>query len=121
MTVLTTTDAIVLKAMKYRDTSRIVTFYTRAFGKLRAIAKGARGPKNKFGSALEPLKRDCLHGPGNDIISSGMFPGPIATASNRAKIFSSSTNPTRSSVVIMIIPLCRRESSVLRDSTVSPE
>ena len=60
MTVLTTTDAIVLKAMKYRDTSRIVTFYTRAFGKLRAIAKGARGPKSKFGSALEPLSRVTL-------------------------------------------------------------
>jgi DNA repair protein RecO (recombination protein O) len=55
MTALTTTEAIVLRAMKYRDTSRIVTFYTEAFGKLRGIAKGARGPKNKFASALEPL------------------------------------------------------------------
>jgi DNA repair protein RecO (recombination protein O) len=41
--------------MKYRDTSRIVTLYTRRFGKLSAIAKGARDPRSKFGSALEPL------------------------------------------------------------------
>ena len=50
-----TTEAVVLKSMKYRETSRIVTFYTRGFGKLKAIAKGARQPKNKFGASLEPM------------------------------------------------------------------
>ncbi len=48
-------DAIVLKAIKYGDTSKIVTLYTRRFGKMGVIAKGARGPKSKFGSALEPM------------------------------------------------------------------
>ena len=57
---IVTTEAIVLKAMKYRDTSKIVTFYTRGFGKLRAVAKGARSEKNKFGSALDPLSRVVL-------------------------------------------------------------
>lgn len=57
MTAIVKTDAIVLKTMKYRDTSRIVTFYTEQFGKVRGIAKGARGAKNKFGSALESLAR----------------------------------------------------------------
>lgn len=52
---ITRTDAVVLKSMKYRDTSKIVTFYTRRFGKLKGIAKGARQMKNKFGAALEPL------------------------------------------------------------------
>ena len=46
--------------MKYRDTSKIVTFYTKEYGKLKGIAKGARSPKNKFGSALEPLTQSML-------------------------------------------------------------
>ncbi|MCX7984260.1 MAG: DNA repair protein RecO [Bacteroidetes bacterium] len=50
-----TTDAFVLKSLKYRDTSRIVTLYTREFGLLQGIAKGIRTLKNNFGGALEPL------------------------------------------------------------------
>jgi DNA repair protein RecO (recombination protein O) len=52
---LTKTEAIVIKSMKYGDTSKIVTFYTRQFGKLKGIAKGARRSDNKFGASLEPL------------------------------------------------------------------
>lgn len=51
------TEAIVLRAIKYRETSKIVTFYTREFGKLKAVAKGARQMKSKFGSSLEPMSR----------------------------------------------------------------
>jgi DNA repair protein RecO (recombination protein O) len=54
------TEAIVLKSMKYRDTSKIVAFYTKEYGKLKGIAKGARTPKNKFGSALEPMTYSML-------------------------------------------------------------
>jgi DNA repair protein RecO (recombination protein O) len=57
---LVKTEAIVLKSMRYRDTSRIVTFYTKEFGKLKCIAKGARTAKNKFGSALEPMTLSML-------------------------------------------------------------
>jgi DNA repair protein RecO (recombination protein O) len=57
VTAIVKTDAIVLKSMKYRDTSRIVTLYTEGFGKIRGIAKGARGSRNKFGSALDTLAR----------------------------------------------------------------
>jgi DNA repair protein RecO (recombination protein O) len=46
--------------MKYRDTSKIVTFYSKEYGKLKGIAKGARNVKNKFGSALEPLSHSML-------------------------------------------------------------
>lgn len=53
MSKIVKTEAVVLKSIKYRETSKIVTFYTRDFGKLKAIAKGARQPKNKFGSSLE--------------------------------------------------------------------
>jgi DNA repair protein RecO (recombination protein O) len=48
------TDAIVLRARKFRETSRILTLYTREFGKLSAIAKGARGAKGRFGASLQP-------------------------------------------------------------------
>lgn len=49
------TEAIVLKSMRFRETSKIVTFYTRRYGKLSAVAKGARETKNKFGASLEPM------------------------------------------------------------------
>jgi DNA repair protein RecO (recombination protein O) len=49
------TEAIVLSAMKFRDTSKIVRLYTKEFGKVSAIAKGARDAKSKFRSALEPM------------------------------------------------------------------
>ena len=52
---ITKTEAIILKGMKYRETSKILTLYTREFGKISVIAKGARSPKSKFGSALEPM------------------------------------------------------------------
>ena len=46
--------------MRYRDSSKIVTFYSRRFGKVKGIAKGARQMKNKFGAALEPLSAVSL-------------------------------------------------------------
>ncbi len=36
------TEAIVLRAMAYRETSRIVTLFTREKGKMAVLAKGAR-------------------------------------------------------------------------------
>jgi DNA repair protein RecO (recombination protein O) len=58
--VLVKTEVIVLRSMKYRDTSKIITFYSKEYGKLKGIAKGARTAKNKFGSALEPLSHSML-------------------------------------------------------------
>jgi len=52
---ITKTEAVILKSMNYRDSSKIVTFYTRRFGKIKCIAKGARQAKNKFGAGLEPI------------------------------------------------------------------
>lgn len=49
------TEAVVLRSVKYGDTSKIVTLYTRRFGKISVIAKGARSKKSAFGSALEPM------------------------------------------------------------------
>ena len=52
---IVSSEAIVLKSMKFRDTSKIVTLYTKSFGKISVLAKGARGGKSKFGSSLEPM------------------------------------------------------------------
>ncbi len=57
---ITKTEAIVLKSMNYRDSSKIVTFYTRRFGKVKCIAKGARQMKSKFGAGLEPITNVSL-------------------------------------------------------------
>ncbi|NUN69313.1 MAG: DNA repair protein RecO [Bacteroidetes bacterium] len=50
------TRAVVLKTIKYGDSSRIVTLYTKEYGKIKVVAKGARNQKtSKFGSSLEPM------------------------------------------------------------------
>jgi DNA repair protein RecO (recombination protein O) len=49
------TEALVLKSRRYRETSKIVTFYSQKFGKIKGVAKGARETKSKFGAALEPM------------------------------------------------------------------
>jgi DNA repair protein RecO (recombination protein O) len=52
---LATTEAIVLHARKFGDTSKIISLYTKDEGMISVIAKGSRLPKNKFGSSLEPI------------------------------------------------------------------
>ena len=47
------TRAIVLRTMRMGETSRLVTFYSEDYGKLKVTAKGARKPKSKFGAALD--------------------------------------------------------------------
>ncbi|NTW55437.1 MAG: DNA repair protein RecO [Chlorobiaceae bacterium] len=42
------TRAVVLKELKYRDQSKICSIYSRDFGKMSVIVKGARNPKNKL-------------------------------------------------------------------------
>jgi DNA repair protein RecO (recombination protein O) len=48
------TEAIVLRSYRLGETSLIVSLFTREFGLLRCVAKGARGPKSRFGASLEP-------------------------------------------------------------------
>jgi len=49
------TTGFVLKRTDYSETSRIVAFYTRDHGKVRALAKGAKRKKSEFLGILEPL------------------------------------------------------------------
>ena len=49
------TEGIVLKSMEYEEADKIVTIFTKDYGKITAIAKGVRKTKSKFGSSLEIL------------------------------------------------------------------
>lgn len=49
------TPAIVLSAVRYGETSKIVRLATREHGVQSAIAKGALRPKSRFGAALQLL------------------------------------------------------------------
>src|ERR687890_2781898 len=52
---LASTPAIVLSALRYSETSKIVRLATRDFGVQSAIAKGALRPRSRFGGALQIL------------------------------------------------------------------
>ncbi|MCR4324939.1 MAG: DNA repair protein RecO [Candidatus Curtissbacteria bacterium] len=47
------TEAIVLRRRNFAEADRIVTFYTRDFGKITAIAKGVRRPRSRKAGHLE--------------------------------------------------------------------
>jgi DNA repair protein RecO (recombination protein O) len=51
------TEAIVLRAHALGESDRIVTFLARGQGKVRAVAKGARRSRRRFGTNLELLSR----------------------------------------------------------------
>lgn len=49
------TTAIVLRTIEFSETSLIVTLLTRQFGRVSALAKGARRPKGPFEGSLDLL------------------------------------------------------------------
>ncbi len=54
---LTKDQAICIRTVEYSETSQIVTFFTRASGKIGAIAKGSKRPKSSFDGPIEMLSR----------------------------------------------------------------
>jgi len=49
------TEAIVIKSYSLSEADRIVVFFTREFGLVRGVAKGAKRLQSRFGSMLEPF------------------------------------------------------------------
>ena len=47
--------AIILRVTEFSETSCVVNFLTREFGRIGAIAKGARRPKSPFAAAIDVL------------------------------------------------------------------
>lgn len=49
------TDGFVLRTLSYGESDLIVTFYSREFGKIKGIAKGAKKSKKRFVNVFEPF------------------------------------------------------------------
>jgi DNA repair protein RecO (recombination protein O) len=65
-------EGVVLRTQKLGEADRIVTVLTRRHGKVRAVAKGVRRTKSKFGARLEPFSHVDLQlytGRNLDIVS----------------------------------------------------
>jgi DNA repair protein RecO (recombination protein O) len=56
-------EAIVLRSIRYGEADRILHLYTPVYGRISAIAKGARRSRSRFGARLEPFfhSRMLLH------------------------------------------------------------
>ncbi|MBE2226774.1 MAG: DNA repair protein RecO [Ignavibacteria bacterium] len=49
------TEAVILKCSNYRETSKIITFFTNSHGKIKCIAKGVRNSRSRWGGALQTM------------------------------------------------------------------
>lgn len=62
---------VVLRAVDYGESDRVVTLLTRERGKLSAFARGARASRRRFGGALEPftlLTAEARERAGSDLL-----------------------------------------------------
>jgi DNA repair protein RecO (recombination protein O) len=50
-----TTEAVVLRSLRFGEADRVLHLYTLERGRVGAIAKGVRKTKSRFGGRLEPL------------------------------------------------------------------
>jgi DNA repair protein RecO (recombination protein O) len=57
MTGSVTTEAVVLRSIRYGEADRILHLYTPRRGRVSAIAKGVRKARSRFGGRLEPFFR----------------------------------------------------------------
>lgn len=65
-------DAIVIRVRDFDEADKIVTLLTREEGKVQAVAKGARRPRNRFSAACQLFthaKVQCFHGRNMDTLS----------------------------------------------------
>jgi DNA repair protein RecO (recombination protein O) len=72
---------VVLRTYKLRESDRIVVFHTREHGKVRAVAKGVRKTRSKFGARLEPMSHVRLllyRGRELDIVSQAEAVEPLS-------------------------------------------
>ncbi|MFV0258716.1 MAG: DNA repair protein RecO [Acidimicrobiales bacterium] len=74
-------EAVVLRTYKLGEADRIVVLYGRGRGKIRAVAKGVRRTRSKFGSRLEPasiIQVQCHEGRNLDIVTQAERTQPLA-------------------------------------------
>jgi DNA repair protein RecO (recombination protein O) len=79
-------EAVVLRSYPLREADLLVTFFTRAEGKVRGVARSAKKSRRRFGGALEPLTCVKLYyedREGQDLAridSCDILESPLATA-----------------------------------------
>ncbi len=73
-------DGIVLRTQKLGEADRIITLLTRRHGRVRAVARGVRRTKSKFGARLEPFTHVDVQffARGGDLVGRGL---PLCTQS----------------------------------------
>ncbi len=54
------TEGVVLKKIAVGEADEFITFYTRDFGKMRALAQGVKKEQAKLRGHIEPLNRAAL-------------------------------------------------------------
>lgn len=66
-----TTEAVVLRSLRYGEADRILHLYTPGRGRIGAIAKGVRRARSRFGGRLEPffVLRMGLHEGRSDLLT----------------------------------------------------
>ena len=66
-----TTEAIILRSIRYGEADRILHLYTPHHGRRGAIAKGVRRSRSRFGARLEPFfhVRAMLHEGRSDLLT----------------------------------------------------
>ena len=75
-------DGVVLRTQKLGEADRIITLLTRQNGRVRAVAKGVRRTKSRFGARLEPFTHvDVMVHPGRslDVITQAEVIRPYGT------------------------------------------
>ena len=68
------TEALVLRTYNFGEADKIVVYLTRAEGVVRAVAKGCRKLKSRFGASLEPftlVKINYYHKESQELVSLG--------------------------------------------------
>lgn len=74
-------EAVVLKTFPLGEADRVIVMLTKKHGKVRAVAKGVRRLKSRFGGRLEPFMRvNALFATGKtfDVISQAVLVSPYA-------------------------------------------
>ena len=73
-------DGVVLRTQKLGEADRIITILTRGHGRVRAVARGVRRTKSKFGARLEPFSHVDVQffARGSELIGRGL---PLCTQS----------------------------------------
>ncbi|MEU6439952.1 DNA repair protein RecO [Streptomyces sp. NPDC047046] len=73
-------DGVVLRTQKLGEADRIITLLTRGQGRVRAVARGVRRTKSKFGARLEPFSHVDVQffARGSELIGRGL---PLCTQS----------------------------------------